>query len=508
MSRKKYEKFRKLDLKLDCLEFFAPAEDDEPYFCTPEGASIIGRAGVDGIHFCFVRGFGDMVFAVSPCNGPGEYVHPVASSFEDFLRLMLACNGTAAIEQAWQWSEETFRNFLAEYPPEEEQRAALEVLARSMELTPIEEPYRYITEIQRNFDSSRLKFGKEYYELTDGADVSAEERASCPADVDTGALDWQVYFHGGNGREKPGQELRVNKTFQWDGREFVLPAVYLCAEGLVADFFMTAPTEQVEAFFQTYRKLEEDETFIWTEEETQKAQREHPLNLSFWAEAFLNGKRSEQTRGSGSYWLPLDGAERDRKVGLALIHYDLPMDRCWQFTRCSFPWATKKKPTLKSLFFRLNQEPCDLYGEPFTAEPGETISLTHPATGERYTLTVMDIQPDTLEDESGEDYTWPTHFQSLEFTLDPPLDREEFSLRDCDEGDGPVQNGSAESGCEASAIAFIGGVDGPTALCVGVEEGSQTQTALSSLHFEPVEQVRWRPVFRFRELESVKVEVI
>ena len=202
--------------------------------------------------------------------------------------------------------------------------------------------------------------------------------------------------------------------------------------------------------------MEEDEAFIWTEEETQKFQRENPLNLSFWADAFINGKRSEQTGGSDGYWLPLEGAERDSEVGLALLHYDLPLDRCWKFSRCAFPWATKKKPALKSLFFWLNQEPFDLYGEPFTAEAGERVELIHPATGEKHVLTVLDSQPD----------------------------------------------------CEASAIAFIGGMDGPTALCVGVEEGSQSQIAMSSLHFEPAERVQWRPVFRVRELESVKVEAI
>ena len=40
-------------------------EDNNPYFCTPKGASIFGWAGVDGIHFCFVRGFGGVVFSVS-----------------------------------------------------------------------------------------------------------------------------------------------------------------------------------------------------------------------------------------------------------------------------------------------------------------------------------------------------------------------------------------------------------------------------------------------------------
>ena len=41
-------------------------EDNTNYFCTPKGASVFGWAGIDGIHFCFIRGFGEMVFSVSP----------------------------------------------------------------------------------------------------------------------------------------------------------------------------------------------------------------------------------------------------------------------------------------------------------------------------------------------------------------------------------------------------------------------------------------------------------
>lgn len=46
--------------------------DNDPYFCTPRGASIFAWAGADGIHYCTIRGFGPMIFAVSPMNGPGE----------------------------------------------------------------------------------------------------------------------------------------------------------------------------------------------------------------------------------------------------------------------------------------------------------------------------------------------------------------------------------------------------------------------------------------------------
>ena len=78
-------------------------EDNTNYFCTPKGASVFGWAGIDGIHFCFIRGFGEMVFSVSPMNTSPDYVHPVAENFTDFLRLILACGDVAAVEQAWMY---------------------------------------------------------------------------------------------------------------------------------------------------------------------------------------------------------------------------------------------------------------------------------------------------------------------------------------------------------------------------------------------------------------------
>lgn len=93
---KTFEKFLRsgIDLSLIGIE---RREDNASYFCTPKGASIFGWAGVDGIHYCFVRGFGGMVFAVSPMNSAPDFVHPIARDFEDFLRLLLACGDVSSI---------------------------------------------------------------------------------------------------------------------------------------------------------------------------------------------------------------------------------------------------------------------------------------------------------------------------------------------------------------------------------------------------------------------------
>ena len=44
------------------------------------------------------RDFGGMVFSVSPMNSALDFVHPLANDFEDFLRLLLACSDSAALE--------------------------------------------------------------------------------------------------------------------------------------------------------------------------------------------------------------------------------------------------------------------------------------------------------------------------------------------------------------------------------------------------------------------------
>lgn len=125
---KTFEKFLCSDIDLSSIGI-ERREDNASYFCTPKGASIFGWAGVDGIHYCFVRGFGGVVFAVSPMNSAPDFVHPLARDFADFLRLILACGDAAALEQAWMWDEAQFAAFLQENPPTREQKAVLEEIA-------------------------------------------------------------------------------------------------------------------------------------------------------------------------------------------------------------------------------------------------------------------------------------------------------------------------------------------------------------------------------------------
>ena len=193
-----YERYLKLNLDGSRVGLEG-GESERNYFSTPKGAKVIGWAGVDGIHYCFVRGFGERVFAVSPMNTPGNYVHPVARDFMDFLRLLLACGHVAALEQVYCWDQAQFDAFLQDNPLTGEQQAVLDAIREKLLLAPKEQPFAYIKELQAKFDYSRIKYTEDYYEW-----VQVEPKIA----------EWKVYYDGNfgghHGRERAGKEISLD----------------------------------------------------------------------------------------------------------------------------------------------------------------------------------------------------------------------------------------------------------------------------------------------------------
>ena len=140
---------------------FIRREKESNYFCTPVLSKVIGWAGVDGIHFCITKGFDEIIFAVSPDNLPGEYVHPVARNFEDFLRLLLACYDTAAIEQCWFMDQEYFEGYISDIQVTPDMQSCLDAIQKKYKLTPMEDPFGYMHKLQEEFDYDALRFPPE-----------------------------------------------------------------------------------------------------------------------------------------------------------------------------------------------------------------------------------------------------------------------------------------------------------------------------------------------------------
>ena len=458
-----YEAFRSSGLDLSAVGFMPGGE---AYFCTPVGGKILGRAGVDGIHFCAAPETGDMILAVSPANGVPDCIHPVAKDFPDFLRLLLACGDTAALEQSWMWSEEQFSDFLRENPPIPEGEAALAAL-HSQGVTPMEEPYRYLHALQAGFDPGVLRYSREYRELRQ----ETEEE-----------LPWRVSFHGGlighGGRA--GKAIPADTWFTWEGESWYVPALYRCPEGIVVDILQRVDVDTM------------------PEERRRQVQAEHPFCQDFRAALAVNGRALRQRHGCGSVWLPIWPDREDRDMRAALRHYGLDEGDCWQLWRLSFAWTGEKPRKCKSFSLTLSGEREDIPGPSFQAErAGETVSFRHPVTGAEHTLTVRSVEPQDYDRPEDPSWEYPRHFTALGYTVAPDIPREELSIRDCAPADPARRTPDAPKD-------QLGG--GTAVLFIGRDEEGRRWTA-SSLHFTPPERVTWRIHFHIVSRGEVTVEL-
>ena len=322
-----YTEFKRMHIDLGALGAEG-GRNAVRYTCTPKGAKIFGWAGVDGIHFCTVKGYGETIFSVSPMNPGQDCVQPLARDMGDFLRLLLACGDTAALEQAWMWDEAQFEAFLRENPPTEAQRAVMREIEEKCGLTPMEEPWRYLKKVRAETDCSGLRFEKEYEELLHPVCREPQE--------------WEVYFEYGSGgkkpRHRPGREITLGKTFTWGKEEWLVPAMYCCSEGVVLDLLKKVPLEALERFAEKWG-LEENGEPRWelppAEQDAMEA--ENPMEERFRAEVTVNGQPLRESTGYGSYWKPEDGC-CDEDADRVLEHYELERDCGWAIWRVCCLW--------------------------------------------------------------------------------------------------------------------------------------------------------------------------
>lgn len=167
MDNTLYKQFQNLDIDTSWIGL--SREENHQYFCTPIGAEIF--AWDNGIHYCFISGFGNMVFAVNPDTGCDYYVYPLAENFYDFLSLVLATKNANVIQQIILWNKQQFIGFInstdnVEYDSKPEVVAVLSSIQTKLGISPMEHPFEYIKKIQMDFPYSKIKFTDAFYETT------------------------------------------------------------------------------------------------------------------------------------------------------------------------------------------------------------------------------------------------------------------------------------------------------------------------------------------------------
>lgn len=167
MNRTSYTKFQELKLDTSCIGL--SLEEIQEYFCTPLGAEVIGWD--NGIHYCFIQGFDEIVFAVNPETCCEYYVYPIARNFNDFLSLILAVKSTNVLQQIIQWDKQQFTDFVCSpdeiaYTFQTEVKNVLSEIQTNLGIVPMQNPFEYVKDFQKTFLYDQIIFSDEFYDLT------------------------------------------------------------------------------------------------------------------------------------------------------------------------------------------------------------------------------------------------------------------------------------------------------------------------------------------------------
>lgn len=483
-----YERFQKMKIDFACLGI-QQLEHYENYYCTPKDAVIIGSAGVDGIHYCTIPEFGEMIFAVSPMNF-GDCVHPIAKNFEDLLRMLLSCADMAVLEQCYAWDEEEYKAWLIDCPATKEQAQALAAIQAEFDLEPMEDAFAYVKQLQAEFDLSKIPYTEDFY------DIDMNPAASKPAP------EWKVTFrgdfHSADQQGTPGIPVQTNKEFHWAGIDWVIPEVYAFEEGLVV--LTLGKVDPVEV-----RKHIHDGPA--SQEDIERMDAECPLNIHLRCTARINGSDGMYCGGSGMAWMPPlpgegNGYDDARWV---LEHYGLDTGYAWIINRDNYRWPNGVKREVESLVMTITQRPVSLSGTHFrTPMAAKSVELVHPRTNQTYTLTIEELSKETadLRTVGNMGMEFPNRYTQMTYRIDPEMNPRQFRIMDCTQPDHArpakiKKQSSVEINGEAAAIGIIGGADGPTAIFMGrpAEKANRLHMASSAMRFEHAEEIEWRIVF-------------
>lgn len=452
-----YETFKR-----SCLDLSVLGLQDEPSVgqnsSTAKGAKVLAWLIDSPIHFCQMPEQGQTVFAVDPNGASSEQVLPVADDIENFIGLLVSCKNAALIAGAYQWSSFRFR--------EQVDSVALGMKAQSV-LRALENIYH--PPIIQNPASSMQQLRQAFVDSTEEP-------------------EWNVGFHFDYSqtcpKEKAGKELTINRSFSDGHRTWNVPSVFLCAEGIVVDTFLEITADSLRGFRKDWGCLEEASLSLGD-----KLQRglDDPLTASVTGILAVNEKPLGCKHSFQTVWNPLE--DNAPEVRCLLNHYRLDPDQGYLFKRFCFP-RKGKYPQIRTMQFTLEATPVMVPDESFTVQKdGQRFRFIHPVTGLEHSFTAVSLTHEALNPNFLTNH--PCFYSRLTYTLEPSISPENFRVVDRDPGD--YWDGYQE---EPAAVVYAGRKPDPG------------RYALSSLHYEPKDQVRWQMVFRRKLHKDIQLKLL
>lgn len=352
-------------------------------------------------------------------------------------------------------------------------------------------------------------------------------------------------YHNENitGRGKHGSKLTkltIDRTFFWEGQELYLPAIYVGRPGAVLDVCARIPAEDMAAFFKKWDKKRR--LSLKTPEDYEQIEADNPSGKEFAAEMRFDDTPLIRRMSSSLNWYPqevfqagyeeseetskepAEAWKNDKTAEKLMEVYGCDRRCCWHFGRISYDWSDEPllSPRNVSLSFKAQfmpvttgyfttdipcEEPERLQRSPVRVLQNDKpigslpvkLTTVHPVTGLEYTLTLYECEQTrhSFDNIGKKGVTYPEYSQALSYSISPDINRSFFDIKDCDKGDSPILSDTREKSPKAVGATAI--------FMAGKGTSPDNRMSVSSLHFEPVEKVRWRMVFQVQAKADMEI---
>lgn len=317
----------------------------------------------------------------------------------------------------------------------------------------------------------------------------------------------KVYFEGNfwghNQKERAGKKVELNQSFEWDGDTWLIPAAYLCRKGLVVDFCKRIPRHRIQSLMERWEEMTKYDRL--SPEEYESLEFENPMSGLIHFKASINRRLAEGVRMCTVCWNPFrsDIEQEAEEVSELVEEYQCDEEQGWQFTRAAIPWPYKRRPGKISLTLDFETYtlpyPCGQHFNFCLDDDSRQLQVSHPVNNQVYTLTISGMKSEVLSEKCFwrlGTYEYPKNFATLSFHYHSDTADQVFVIHDCAQGDPPRRIPGLEREADilgsAASVGIIGGVSAAFTPDQEKEDQIREQYALSSLYFEPVNQVEWR----------------
>ncbi len=332
--------------------------------------------------------------------------------------------------------------------------------------------------------------------------------------------NWNVAFDDGflknHSDKRGGKEIQLNKSISWGDETLHIPAIYVCSKGLIMDLLIEVDSQKVWDHINKYDLINDEFLENCTREQKEQIENENPLRLDINAKPIVNGKTLKHKSSSGCSWIPNlpEDIEQPKEAIEILEHYGFDKEKAWTIKRLQFKWATLTKPKINRLELEVKQAAIPVTVGYFENEKvGDEIKVTSPDDGNEYSVTIKNIEKQSLKGLNFPDngYDYPTEVTELTYTVSPEIETGKFRIFDCVEADAPKlkpKKDISPTAHGAASIGIIGGSDGPIAVITTSKKPEGLRSAVSSMHFDKDYPTKWRMVFYTKTREDISIKLI